>query len=225
MSITISWQPSVLVPTPTRYKILRKANTDTPLDSWKESAFVELDELTGESAITTYTDATGADGYWYRVKTGDANFYAPAGPPIPWHGNVSFARLRAGVGWLASFGPNSINASELYAAETEATLWVVSELLRPQYSDADIFAGTSSVPGFYEDPPPTVRKITELVAALELMRMRKPELEEAIQAIQLHLDKLIKRFVSKKERLMTDMSEKLDSNEDPAADVRITWDR
>ncbi len=226
MSVTISWEPSLLIPTPTRYRVSRKANTGTPLISWAESEFVELEEITSGSPLpTTHTDSDGNADYWYRVETGDASRYAPPSWPIPGHMNYSFASLRVGVGWLSNFMPNSLGSSSgpteaalLFDAELRATWYTINTYLRGRYEDHTIFEE------FFKDPPPNVRKITELLAAIELTAQYKPTLEEELKTMQREFERVVRVFTTRKGVMMGDLVKQAPDKIDPA-EPGLTWDR
>lgn len=223
-SIKIKWEADLRVAVPTRYRVSRKANTTTPLHSWAENEFVELAEVTGSPLLSEYTDNEGDADYWYRIETGDADGYYPPAHAVPGHGNYSFGRLRVGVGWMSNFMPGSIGsalateARILYDAELQATWYLLNQYLRGKYQDHTIFEE------FFKDPPPAVRKITELLAAIELMAQFKPMLEDELAAMQKELDRALRAFTSKKRVMMGDIVPQSDDKLDPAR-PSIGWDR
>jgi len=164
MAVTVTFRPSIDVETPTKFKIFRKSNPDSPEDSFLEDDFLEVKhlEISGSPLEYEFTDNDGKDEYWYRVQTCDATRDYPLGPPLPGHGNSSFCHLRCGKGFLSCFQPGAIDDDDIWWAEHEATWYVLEKYLRNKYDLVDLL-------NQFIDPLPEVRSATATWAAMTLV--------------------------------------------------------
>lgn len=221
MSITISWQPDPSISSPTEYKVYRKANTGTPLESYAEEDFTLLDTIVGSpDPAAQYTDSGGVDGYWYRVQTCSGSDCAPLGFPISWKNVHAFCKLTAGTGFLsAGFSPGAVPAKVLYQAEAEATWWIVEQYLRPKYLASTIFEE------MWHQPLPQVRQIAELHAAIQVWVQYKPDAKEQLEGLNDRLKKLSDAFYQHRLKLLPDITTQADDALNPAEITNMSMER
>ena len=192
---------------------------DDPPSSFLEEEFVEVRqlELLGSPPPYFFTDTTGNEDFWYRVQTCDDNHCAPPGPPIPGHGNSSFCKLRAGVGWLSCVQPSSVTEDDLYDAEHGATQFVMEEYLRPKYALTDLLRQ-------FREPLPQVRFVTEALAAMRIVGQYRPDDENQMKALQEFYDRAARGLAKAKTVLANDLVEKQTTQTDPGS-LRLNWGR
>lgn len=218
MSVTISFQPDPRIETPTGFKVWRKANTSDASLSYLEDGFSEVAALEiTNPALRAFTDPDGEEGYWYRMQTYDATHVTALGYPLPGHNRSAFCSLRAGFGWLSAFTPSALTDAEIWDVERDATVFVVERYMRPKYTLAQIVE-------YYEDPLPSVRQLTELIAAKTLVGRHRPQDDDQLKAMSDEVERISAMFVVHQTKMSHDVEE-VSANRDPQADVAWDFDR
>lgn len=217
MPVTFRFQPAFDVQTVDHLEVFRKADVDTPGDSYLVEDWGDALDAAVSAGSTSFTDSDGNDDYLYMVMTVGSDGHKVVGPPIPGHGRSSYCRLIAGQGWLSNFAPNAITATELYHEEHEATLYVMDEYLRPRYEMVTILP-------YYLDPPPKVRDITALWACISLVGKHRPQDEEQLREMRTRFSDLAGSFAASRLLMNKELEEKHNDRSDVAS-LGLTWDR
>ncbi len=212
MTATITWQPHIDIPTPSLFKIYRKADTDTPVESYLVDDWTLL--FTTSDALEPYshTDATGNKDYLYTVQTQDSDGNtSPLAHIIPGHNRSSFCKLIAGQGYLSNLLTGSAGLKELWHEEHEATSYIIDEYLRSRFSLAQIWA-------YYDVPPPKIRDMTALWGSMAMTAKLRPGDDDLWEKLKDRFDKLASGFAMKGDVLTYDLEKVDQGNTDPVSE-------